>query len=292
MRALLLASAAVAALAAAPTAGGEPSSSRVRWKEYVAARNAALTAGATAPLTLDDMAYSEKTPEVFLDLSAPRSGARWLKRRPGGATYLEARISTGPVAVSVRPNGRALELRDGEVWTAPNGLLLKAYVSFPRIRLALHDPEHPRRKAFTGLPYYPYDPRAVVTSRFTADARPEPYVSATSIGLGIKAYAVGWADFVYAGKPCRLRVFADDPDAPTALDLRFKDRTTGRETYGGGRFLRAQWRGPLRSGELVLDFNRAYNPVCARLPFYSCELIAGAPLPVAIRAGEKAPSLR
>ena len=39
---------------------------------------------------------------------------------------------------------------------------------------------------------------------------------------------------------------------------------------------------------LTIDFNRAYNPNCARSPHYNCP-VAMETLPVALRAGEKIP---
>lgn len=65
----------------------------------------------------------------------------------------------------------------------------------------------------------------------------------------------------------------------------FRDRTSGRATYGGGRFLRV----PLPAGEAIeLDFNRAFNPPCAFTPFAACPLPPPENwLPFAVEAGEK-----
>jgi hypothetical protein len=65
----------------------------------------------------------------------------------------------------------------------------------------------------------------------------------------------------------------------------FRDRTSGRETYGAGRFLKAA---PARNGKIVLDFNRAYNPPCAFTDFATCPLPPPENwLPFAVPAGEK-----
>ena len=45
--------------------------------------------------------------------------------------------------------------------------------------------------------------------------------------------------------------------------------TAGQETYGSGRFLDA---GLAKDGEVVLDFNKAYNPPCAFTPYATCPL--------------------
>jgi uncharacterized protein (DUF1684 family) len=49
----------------------------------------------------------------------------------------------------------------------------------------------------------------------------------------------------------------------------FKDRTSGKETYGAGRFLESE---PPHNGKVLLDFNKAYNPYCAFNPYSSCPI--------------------
>lgn len=69
------------------------------------------------------------------------------------------------------------------------------------------------------------------------------------------------------------------------LFLAFADETSGKETYGGGRYLDIK-KVPAATS-VVLDFNRAYNPYCAYNDSYSCPFPpAENILKVAIRAGE------
>jgi uncharacterized protein len=49
----------------------------------------------------------------------------------------------------------------------------------------------------------------------------------------------------------------------------FKDASSGRSTYGTGRFLEAKVQA---DGKVVLDFNRAYNPPCAHIRFATCPM--------------------
>lgn len=92
------------------------------------------------------------------------------------------------------------------------------------------------------------------------------------------------ARFVRDGQTFCLR----PQDARTAeLHFVIADATSGRETYGGGRFLFAV----AEDGKLVLDFNRAINPPCAFTPHALCPLPpAENRLPFAIVAGEKKPA--
>lgn len=65
----------------------------------------------------------------------------------------------------------------------------------------------------------------------------------------------------------------------------FKDATSGRTTYGTGRFLEAKVD---KEGKVILDFNRAYSPPCAHIRYATCPM---APednmLGFAVDAGEK-----
>jgi uncharacterized protein (DUF1684 family) len=69
------------------------------------------------------------------------------------------------------------------------------------------------------------------------------------------------------------------------LFLPFRDATSGRETYGGGRYLDIQ---PNDDGTVTLDFNLAYSPFCAYSDGYSCALPPTENwMSVRIEAGEK-----
>ena len=72
-----------------------------------------------------------------------------------------------------------------------------------------------------------------------------------------------------------------------------KDASAGKPggTYGGGRYLIDTIKGSDlgdTDGELVLDFNFAYNPSCAYDPAWACPLAPpGNTLPVAVPVGER-----
>jgi uncharacterized protein (DUF1684 family) len=74
--------------------------------------------------------------------------------------------------------------------------------------------------------------------------------------------------------------------------LPFLDATSGRESYGGGRYLldtiKSADHGALPDGRVILDFNFAYNPSCYYSPRWVCPLAPrGNRLPAAVRGGEK-----
>jgi uncharacterized protein (DUF1684 family) len=120
-----------------------------------------------------------------------------------------------------------------------------------------------------------YEPRAeaLFVEIADSDGRPQRYLSP------------GTAVFEAAGKPCRLQLFTESDQR--RLFILFTDATNAKETYGAGRFLYA----PLPAdGEVVLDFNKAFNPPCAFTPFASCPVPPAANrLDLAVTAGEKLP---
>lgn len=141
------------------------------------------------------------------------------------------------------------------------------------------------RHSFEGLNYFPYDP----AWRVVAEVEP-----AGDGQLAISHSAEGSTRFVKFG---RVPV-ADSHLAIYWLDaygggifVPFRDETSGRTTYGGGRYLLDTVKGAdlgQDGGKLVLDFNYAYQPSCAYNPFWSCPL---APpenrLPFPVEAGER-----
>jgi hypothetical protein len=90
--------------------------------------------------------------------------------------------------------------------------------------------------------------------------------------------------FEVGGEPARVTLFAS-PDTHE-LFLPFRDATSGKETYGAGRYLEVE--PPNADGRVVVDFNDAYNPYCAYNASWSCPIPPGENwLAVPIRAGER-----
>lgn len=143
------------------------------------------------------------------------------------------------------------------------------------------------KEQFTGLKYYPIDLDYRVMARLVSEPHPGIFRVQTTTG-GHKEYArVGRLEFELNGQRLSLTAFmppADEPLHGNRLFVPFRDRTSGKETYGAGRYLDLNKKA---TDEYVLDFNRAYNPYCAYSPYYSCPLPPGENnLPVEVRAGE------
>lgn len=72
------------------------------------------------------------------------------------------------------------------------------------------------------------------------------------------------------------------------LFLPFKDKTSGNDTYGGGRYIDLKTSEVKDGSQFILDFNKAYNPYCAYSEGYNCPIPPEVNhLAIAIEAGEK-----
>jgi hypothetical protein len=148
------------------------------------------------------------------------------------------------------------------------------------------------RAAFGGLPYHRYD----ADFRVTADVVPtEPaeLELATSTGEPYRFRRFGAARFALSGSALELPLYWLEGYGG-GLFLPFADRTSGRTTYGAGRYLLDTVKGAdlgTADGRLVLDFNFAYNPSCVYDPAWTCPLAPAANrLPLEVRAGERVAS--
>ena len=135
-----------------------------------------------------------------------------------------------------------------------------------------------------------------ITCRLEGSSDDEPIEIDTGGEDGVITYRrAGRVRFSIGRTACQLMVFSL-VGYGGGLFLPFRDATSGRETYGGGRYLFDTVKNTdglaleVRAGspEVVIDFNYAYNPSCAYDVRWACPL---APrenwLMVPIRAGEK-----
>ena len=74
----------------------------------------------------------------------------------------------------------------------------------------------------------------------------------------------------------------------------FRDETSGKETYGSGRYIDLSPEEHYTTEKKwILDFNKAYNPWCAYSERYACPFVDPENwLNVPVRAGEKKYSMR
>jgi uncharacterized protein (DUF1684 family) len=152
-----------------------------------------------------------------------------------------------------------------------------------------------QRRSFAGLRYFAPDSLYRLNTTLKPSRSSETLQIETGGEDGTITYQrVGTVDFGLAGQSCSLTVFWMRGYGG-GLFLPFRDATSGKETYGGGRYLFDTVKNTdglsleVNAGslELTIDFNYGYNPSCAYNPRWLCPL---APrenwLTVPIRAGE------
>lgn len=151
-------------------------------------------------------------------------------------------------------------------------------------------PHAQRHEHESGLTYYPPDPAFRVPAQVVLLAQPEVVQMGTSTGDIRPQVRYAELRFRIGDQDVSLFGFTDPHEHHAhELFVPFRDATSGRDTYGAGRYLEVELEHHA-GGEhtATIDFNLAYNPYCAYSPDYSCPLPpAENTLPVAITAGER-----
>jgi len=146
------------------------------------------------------------------------------------------------------------------------------------------------RAAFEGLPYFPIDEDLAVEGLQLepyAGDEPSSFEIPTSDGKLRPAHRAGTFSFELGGEPRRLTAYQLDGGRGDSLFVPFLDQTSGRETYGAGRYLDLE---PDEDGTYAIDFNLAYHPSCVYQAKFSCPLTpAENRLATRIEAGERLP---
>ncbi|MDR5589635.1 DUF1684 domain-containing protein [Christiangramia sp. SM2212] len=129
-------------------------------------------------------------------------------------------------------------------------------------------------KEFKGLDFFEIDPEYIVKAEFVRTPSESPFTMKTSTDREPVYVKYGELYFSLKGKELKLNLYQNqeltqDPEYFDYLFLPFTDLTNGESTYGGGRYI--DFRIP-DSKEVILDFNKAYNPYCAYSGRYSCPI--------------------
>ena len=137
-----------------------------------------------------------------------------------------------------------------------------------RLAIRLKDMNAESRRTFTGLRWFAVDERYRVTARFVANPEAASLAVPNVLGQVEKMPSPGYAVFEMDGREHRMTGVLEAEGA-TELFFIFKDETSGKETYPAGRFV---YSALPTNGQLVLDFNKAYNPPCAFTAYATCPL--------------------
>jgi hypothetical protein len=147
------------------------------------------------------------------------------------------------------------------------------------------------RKDFNGLDFFEPDTTFIVNARFTRTPDATPFLMPTTTDRMSKEVVYGVVSFQLKGNSYQLEVYQnvelkEDEGYEDYLFLPFTDATNGNETYGGGRYIDLS----IPNGDqIVIDFNKAYNPYCTYNKKYSCPIVPSQnALDIEIFAGVKA----
>ncbi len=151
-----------------------------------------------------------------------------------------------------------------------------------QFELLLSDAQSQALKDFKGTTWFPIDPAYRLTAQFSPAEQSRTVAVALTDGASTTYTVKGDLIFHRGGQTLRLQALSSLDGK--SLFVMFRDQTSGRQTYGGGRFLEVELP---RDGKATLDFNRAYNPYCAYNPYAICPVPPRQNrLAVPIRAGE------
>ena len=191
--------------------------------------------------------------------------------------------------------GITATLREGSEPVAPGPLTRPSLIRLGRFTLlalpvedtfvvTVYDAMAEPLRRFTGLSFFAPDRRFAVTARLERLNDPATVTLPTTIGLKKTFVRHARLRFELDGKPCELIAYRP-VGAAKALVVPFRDATSGDSTYGAGRYLDLE---EPAGDSLLVDFNRAYSPMCSYSPAFNCPIPPRENhLTVAVAAGEK-----
>ncbi|MBN2275873.1 MAG: DUF1684 domain-containing protein [Bacteroidales bacterium] len=144
------------------------------------------------------------------------------------------------------------------------------------------------RQQFSGLNYYPPDPD--VQFELKLHEHNEKKILKINDTKGNVRKFFRWGEFLFRikGEECVLQAYKSH-SGEEGLFVPFRDKTSGKETYGAGRYIDLDvGEHYTTDGKWILDFNKAYNPWCAYSEYYACPYVEPENwLKVTVYAGEK-----
>jgi uncharacterized protein (DUF1684 family) len=208
---------------------------------------------------------SASSNHLVLPAGPPMLGTIELKER---AVYVELRpgltgtYNNQAITKATLPVGQG-NAPSNPLWVGPVGLSVRERNG--QIQLLCFDKQAEfvrTRKAFRWFP---------ARQQYRISARFVPFDNPTSLSLpdsdaGQREYpSPGYVSFSIDGQAVTLQPV----QSAEGLFFVFRDATSGKQTYGAGRFLNTDLP---KNGIVILDFNKATNPLCAYNAFVVCPM--------------------
>jgi uncharacterized protein (DUF1684 family) len=262
--------------------------------EHRARKNERFKTSSTSPMAGTQYLKSDPAERVWL-VREGRSFGLTYEAAPAASLLVERsdgnwRWSAGEESVACLVQEE--EIADGSNVDGPAEFVvgdfhLSFYPDEERVTFIVFDAERAEIKDFERLFYFPPDRGYAVDARLERLADPEPVEMVTSRNLVKTFFRYAKIRFELDGIDLELSAFKSQlsGEGSKGLFIPFRDATSGRETYGAGRFLSID---DPDGDRFVLDFNRCYNPLCNYSPAYNCAVPpAENHLAVPVHAGEK-----
>ena len=231
----------------------------------------------------------DKAPAVAGSLWLEKGHVRLTAPRTSGISVKPAEANAGTAIGPAADFVTALDLKDDNDDAGPTmlqlgSLLINVVKRGDRIGVRVKDKESKTRLEFKGLEYFPVDPKWRIEARFEPYQPPKTIPITNVLSMTDDEVSPGAFAFEVDGKTYRIDPILEKGE--TDLFVMVADETTGKETYGAGRYLYVT--PPDASGKVILDFNKAYSPPCAFTNYATCPLPPQQNrLPFRIEAGEK-----
>ncbi len=130
-------------------------------------------------------------------------------------------------------------------------------------------------KKFKGLEFFPVNNTYKVKAKLmkAIDSATLSFPTTTDRVVTYKKY--GKIFFTIQNKELTLDIFKPQftkQGYENILFLPFLDKTNGKTSYEGGRYVEVFTTDEFDDGTIEIDFNKAYNPYCAYSDRYSCPI--------------------
>jgi len=145
-----------------------------------------------------------------------------------------------------------------------------------------------KREAFKQINFFPVNLKYVVMAKFVRTPDEKVFAMPTSGNTKKDYVKYGEVQFLLMGKQYKLSVYQSidllkDRKFRNYLFIPFRDATSSKETYGGGRYIDLTIP---KTDTITINFNLAYHPYCAYTEGYNCPIPPRENyLPVKVEAG-------
>lgn len=128
---------------------------------------------------------------------------------------------------------------------------------------------------FEGLDFYAFDSTYIVKANLEFKPNSEWFNMKTTTSRLSRERIYAITTFKLKGQQFSLNIYQGEDNMNSeefkdTLFLPFLDNTNGEETYAGGRYINLKIPS---SNSIQIDFNEAYNPLCAYNERFSCPIV-------------------